>query len=62
MWFDGPLFAGQAVFGTVGALHIPIIAADCVPGISGNDRANALAAGVVLAILLIVMFVRYSTM
>jgi hypothetical protein len=62
MWFDGPLFAGQAVFGTVGALHIPIIAADCVPGISGNDRANALAAGVVLGILLIVMFVRYSTM
>jgi hypothetical protein len=62
MWFDGPLFAGQAVFGTVGALHIPIIAADCVPGISGNDRANALAAGVVIAILLIVMFVRYSTM
>ena len=62
MWFDGPLFAGQAVFGTVGALHIPIIAADCVPGISGNDRANTLAAGVVIAILLIVMFVRYSTM
>ena len=62
MWFDGPLFAGQEVFGAVGALHIPIIAADCVPGISGNDRANALAAGVVLAALLVVMFVRYSTM
>jgi len=62
MWFDGPLFAGQAVFGTVGALHIPIIAADCVPGLTGNDRANAIAAGVVITILLIVMLVRYSTM
>ncbi len=62
MWFDGPLFAGQAVFGTVGILHIPIIAADLVPGISGNDRANAVAAGAVIAIILVVMFVRFSTM
>ncbi|MGI9200230.1 MAG: hypothetical protein ACR2QL_04175 [Woeseiaceae bacterium] len=62
MWFDGPLFAGQAIFGTVGALHIPIIAADCVPAITDNDRANTLAAGLVIAILLTVMFVRYATM
>lgn len=62
MWFDGPLIAGQAVFGAVGALHIPIIAADFVPGITGNERANSLAASVVIVILLIVMFVRYSTM
>jgi hypothetical protein len=62
MWFDGPLFTEQTVFGTVGILHIPIIAADLVPGISGNDRANAVAAGAVIAILLIVMFVRFSTM
>jgi hypothetical protein len=27
MWFDGPLFAGQAPFGAVGLLHPPIIAA-----------------------------------
>lgn len=62
MWFDGPLFTGQKVFGAVGVLHIPIMAADLVPGISGNDRANAVAASVVIAILLIVMFIRYSTM
>ena len=62
MWFDGPLFADQAVFGTVGMLHVPIIAADLVPGISGNDRANAVAAAAVIAMILIVMFVRYSTM
>jgi len=61
MWFDGPLFAKQAVFGTVGILHIPIIAADLVPGITGNDRANSIAAGTVIAMLLIVMVVRYST-
>jgi hypothetical protein len=62
MWFDGPLFTEQTVFGTVGLLHIPIIAADFVPAISGNDRANAAAAGAVIVILLIVMFVRYVTM
>jgi len=60
MWFDGPLLAGQAVFGIVGLLHIPIIAADMVPGISGNRRANAAAAGTVVAMTLIIMVVRYS--
>lgn len=59
MWFDGPLFAGQPVFGTVGLLHVPIIAADLVPGMTGNDRANAIAAGAVITILLVVMSVRY---
>jgi len=61
MWFDGPLFAGQAIFGTVGLIHIPIIAADLVPGITGNDRANTVAAGAVNIMLLIVMLVRYLT-
>lgn len=60
MWFDGPLLAGQAVFGIVGLLHIPIIAADMVPGISGNRRANAAAAGTVVAMILFIMVVRYS--
>ena len=27
MWFDGPLFAGQHVFGPIGLLHIPMLAA-----------------------------------
>lgn len=61
MWFDGPLFAGQAVLGTVGLLHIPIIVADLVPGMSSNRRANAIAASTVIAILLFIMVVRYST-
>jgi hypothetical protein len=60
MWFDGPLFAGQAAFGIVGLLHVPIIAADLVPGISGNRRANTVAASTVIGILLIIMVVRYS--
>ena len=42
MWVDGPGFAGEAVFGTVGARRIPISGADCVPGRTGNDRASAL--------------------
>lgn len=48
MWFDGPLFTEQTVFGTVGLLHIPIIAADFVPAISRNDRANVAATGAVI--------------
>ena len=61
MWFDGPLFAGQAVFGIVGLLHVPIIVADLIPGVTGNRRANTAAAGTVIAILLMIMVVRYST-
>ncbi len=61
MWFDGPLFTAQSVFGTVGIMHIPIIAATLVPGVSGNDRANAVAASTAIALILFVMAVRYST-
>ena len=60
MWFDGPLFTEQAVFGAVGMMHVPIIAATVVPGVSGNDRANTVAASTVIAVLLVVMVVRYS--
>lgn len=61
MWFDGPLFAGQAVFGKVGMMHVPIIGAALVPVLSGNDRANSLAASVVILVLLVVMAIRYSS-
>ena len=61
MWFDGPLFTEQAVFGKVGILHIPIIAATLVPGMSEDDHANSVAASVVIAVLLVVIVVRYST-
>ena len=61
MWFDGPLFTEQAVFGTVGMLHIPIIVADLVPSVSANHRTNAVAASTVITILVVIMVVRYST-
>lgn len=60
MCFDGPLFAGQAVFGKVGVMHIPVIGATLVPMLSGNDRANSAAACAVILILLVVMAIRYS--
>jgi hypothetical protein len=60
MWFDGPLFTEQAVFGPVGMMHIPIIAATVVPGVSGNDRANVVTPSAVITVLLVVMVVRYS--
>ena len=61
MWFDAPLFAEQAAFGIVGMLHIPIIAAVLVSGLTENDRANAVAASAVITVLLVIMVVRYST-
>jgi len=60
MWFDGPLFTEQKVLGPVGIMHIPIIAASVVPAISGNQRLNAGAAGAIIAVLLVVMVLRYS--
>ena len=60
MWFDGPLFAGQAPFGTVGLLHLPIIAAFLVPSFTNSARANTIAASLVIVAMLAVMTVRYS--
>ena len=60
MWFDGPLFAGQAPFGIVGLAHPPIIAAFLVPSFTNGVRANLLAASVVIVAMLAVMTARYS--
>ena len=60
MWFDGPFFAGQAPLGAVGLMHPPIIAAFMVPGITSDTRANVVASGVLIAVMLTVMFLRYS--
>jgi hypothetical protein len=62
MWFDGPLLAGQDVLGVIGILHVPMIAAAAVPWISGDDRVNLGAALVVLAIVAVVIVVRFTTM
>jgi hypothetical protein len=61
MWFDGPLFAGQAVFGPVGSLHVPIAAASLVPALTKSYRANVLAPGTIIAALLLVMVLRWSS-
>jgi hypothetical protein len=60
MWFDGPLFTDQPVFGVVGIIHIPIIAAALVPSVSKDDRVNAAAASIFIAALVVVMIVRYA--
>ncbi len=60
MWFDGPLFAGQAPFGIVGLFHPLIIAAFLVPSFTMSVRANTIAASVVIASMLAVMTARYS--
>jgi hypothetical protein len=59
MWFDGPLFAGQAPFGIVGLVHPPIIAAFLVPSFTNSARANSLAASVLIVAMLAVMTIRY---
>lgn len=60
MWFDGPLLAGQAVFGAVGALHVPIIAASLLGAASAGKVPNILAPLVVLATLLTIMAIRFQ--
>ena len=59
MWFDGPLFAGQAPFGIVGLVHPLIIAAFLVPSFTNDARTNSLAASVVIVAMLAVMTARY---
>jgi hypothetical protein len=61
MWFDGPLFAGQAVFGPVGLMHVPIIAAAVLPAFTASRRITAAAAAVEVVVLLGVMALRYSS-
>ena len=62
MWFDGPLLAGQDVLGIIGILHVPLIVAASVPWISGDDRANLGAASVAIAVLVVVVVARFTTM
>ena len=62
MWFDGPILAGQDVFGFVGLMHIPIIAAVWVPGLSGDNRANTGAATVAIVVIAIIFAIRLTTM
>ena len=56
----GHLLRNASLLGTVGLLHIPVIAADLVPSMTANQRANIAAAIAVIAIMLFIMFVRYS--
>jgi len=62
MWFDGPLFAGQAVFGKIGVMHIPIIAANLMPALTASHRVHAVAAAVAIGMLFILMILRYISM
>jgi hypothetical protein len=59
MWFDGPLLVGQAVFGPVGLLHVPILAGGVVALVTGNYRANLLAPCLAVTSLATIMLVRF---
>lgn len=60
MWFDGPLFTEQQVFGLVGMLHIPILAAHLITAFWDDRRWNIIAPGIVILMLLVIMALRYS--
>ena len=62
MWFDGPLFAGQAIFGKIGVMHIPILAAMIMPALSASHRTHSITAAVVIGMLLVLMTLRYLSM
>ena len=60
MWFDGPLFTEQKVFGPVGIMHIPVIMCTIIPGITKNYRLNVIGPASILVLLFGVMVIRYS--
>jgi|GEM_PF-1591238 len=60
MWFDGPLFAGQPVFGLVGLLHIPGIVAAVIAFWSKGHITNVVAGGVSVLVVLAIIGVRLS--
>lgn len=61
MWFDGPLFAQQELFGRVGALTVPILTVTVIPLFTTNRLVNAACGSVAVAMLLLIMAARYST-
>jgi hypothetical protein len=58
MWLDGPLLAGQAAFGSVGLLHMPILAAGVLALVSSGHRANVFAPCIASTALAAVMAIR----
>ena len=61
MWFDGPIFAGQAVFGPVGMMHVPIIAASALPAFSATRKLTTASAAAVTVVMIVIMALRYAS-
>ena len=61
MWFDGPLLAGQNVFGAVGLLHVPILAGTSLALFTRNYRANVIGPAMIITILLAIMAFRFAS-
>lgn len=62
MWFDGPLFAGQNVFGLIGLMHIPMLGAYSLALISRSLAANVAAGCIALGCLVAIMLIRLSAL
>ena len=60
MWLDGPLFTQQKVLGPVGLIPIPILVAAAVCILTGDRRLNVLGGGLAIAVLLVIMALRYA--
>lgn len=58
MWFDGPLLAGQDVFGPIGLLHIPMLGAFALTFVGRGRTASVLAPCSIIAILFGLVLVR----
>lgn len=57
MWFDGPLLAGQDVFGSIGLLHIPMLGAFALTYVGGRV-SSVLAPCVMIVLLFTVISIR----
>lgn len=62
MWFDGPMFAGQRVFGFIGLLHIPMLGGYALALLSKRRLAEILAPCITLGMLVTIMVIRLSAL
>lgn len=62
MWFDGPLLAGHDPLGTVGVLHLPILAGAVLALVTDRRMANLMAPLSVFAMMVVVIITRFRMM
>lgn len=58
LWFDGPLLAGQDALGSIGIMHIPIVAAYLMAFLNTRKAVQVASPLIVIAVLCVIMTIR----